>query len=276
MADENQSSPDVYPLGQGGGLMKDIINFALNNLYQYGEKLGKESQSNAQALESLRAGKPSNLSTAALQPMIGPNVVGQISPTNWAAYSPEAKAILTETFNKFPRLFERVQKTPSNLHVSVAPGAELATKNASGVMRSVSPYFDEIQLAKTQRIEGTGQPNRGVGDTLNWRSVPADEMRPDLQTTVHELQHHINAPRLLQKSPADAADQATIGMLLKEIMYNKDIGSLHNRYSQYKTAALDPNSWNMPITSPHKLGVAGGSKPIPGINSFEKTPWSQS
>lgn len=265
MADDKQVPNDVYPLGLGGGLLKDVLNFALNNLYQYGQRLGKESESNAQALERLRAGKPSNLSTSALQPMIGPNVVGQISPTNWSNYSPEAKAILTEVFNKFPRLFERVQKTRPDLHVSVLEGSDLTSRGATGVMRSVNPYFDEIQLGKTQRIEGAPVSKTPVGDAINWRSLPADEMRPDLETTVHELQHHINQPRLMQKGPADAADQATIGLLLKDLMFNKDIGSLNKRYSQYRDAAFDPKKWNMPIKNPHSRGMF----------DFKETPWSQ-
>ena len=263
MADDNQ---DIYPLGQGGGLMKDILNFALNNIYQYGQKLGKESESNAQALDRIRAGGKSGLSTAGLQPMLGPNVVGQISPTNWASFSPEAKAILTETFNKFPRLFQRVQKTPSNLHVSVGNENALANRNASGVMRSVNPYYDEIQLGKTERM--TSQPSKSaVGDAINWKSIPGDEMRPDLETAVHELQHHVNQPRLQQARPEDAADQATIGLLLKDLMYNKDISSLQNRADQYRLALGDKPTWSRDIVSPHAKDASG--------YNFRPTPWSQ-
>ena len=262
MANEQQ---DVYPLGQGGGLLKDILNFALNNVYQYGQRLGNDSSRVSRGLENVRAGRPSGLGASEFQPLIGPNVVGQISPSNWANYSPEAKAILTETFNKFPRLFERVQKTPANLHVRVVDRAEMP--NYGGMQKSINPYFDEIALAKRQRMEGT-QSNRGVGDTLNWRSIPSDQLKPDVTTTVHELQHHINQPKMRTTDPADLA---TIGTLLNDIMYNKDVGSLTERLGQYKAAALDKTTWNKPIMSPHRVEPTS----IPGHVGFGKEPWSQ-
>src|SRR5678815_5010748 len=35
---------DIYPLGQGNGLISDIINFGLNNIYQYGQRTKASNQ----------------------------------------------------------------------------------------------------------------------------------------------------------------------------------------------------------------------------------------
>src|SRR5678815_5792910 len=57
---------DIYPLGQGNGLISDIINFGLNNIYQYGQRTKASNQRMGQAMGDIQAGGSPDLS-----PLVG-------------------------------------------------------------------------------------------------------------------------------------------------------------------------------------------------------------
>src|SRR5689334_7219474 len=61
-APRTQTPQDIYPLGQGKGLLPDAINFALNNIYQYGQRTKAVNQKMGQAMGDIQAGGSPDLS----------------------------------------------------------------------------------------------------------------------------------------------------------------------------------------------------------------------
>ncbi len=60
--DQPQEKPkeqpqDIYPLGLGHGALVDLLNFGLNNLYQYGQGAAQKGQQMNSLFEAMRSGQ---------------------------------------------------------------------------------------------------------------------------------------------------------------------------------------------------------------------------
>src|SRR5678810_1009810 len=99
---------DIYPLGQGNGLISDIINFGLNNIYQYGQRTKASNQRMGQAVGDIQAGGRPNLS-----PLVGdivstsPLYTGLI---NWSGMTDPARAMIPVSYTHL-----RAHETGRNL-----------------------------------------------------------------------------------------------------------------------------------------------------------------
>jgi hypothetical protein len=55
---QRQEQPeDVYPLGLGGSLLRDLMNFGLNNIYQYGKRTEGTNRQMSDLMQAIQAGQ---------------------------------------------------------------------------------------------------------------------------------------------------------------------------------------------------------------------------
>lgn len=182
---------DIYPLGQDRGLIPDIINFGLNNLYQYGQKTGETNRQTSQVFSDLQAGK---------NPDLGP-LTGDILSTsplytgviNWAGMTDPAKAMLQKFGQRYPKMIGAAEAMPAVLEASINPLEE----GVAGALSKPLPSAHFMELSP--------------------------EYSSNLSTIGHELQHSLNAPRVAGTNPLDAL---TIGTLLQDILPPNRRGSL--------------------------------------------------
>ena len=226
---------DIYPLGQQGGLLKDILNFALNNLYQYGKKTEAANQERARLFADLKGGRSNPQAMRGLMDEamnINP-VMGKIQPGGWAAHSPEAKAMLNNFADAFPETFRRVLKSPQDL--------------LSAVTDKLPPQAAAM-LSKH-------------GDTHILRARP--NYAPELATVGHEIQHHLNADRVAKTNPLDAL---TIGTLLREHIPTGYRGSLNTVLDK---AIAPPKGFHEKLSGPFKELMQFFTGSNPALNKLE-------
>lgn len=141
-------------------------------------------------------------------------IAGQITPEIWQGMDAGTKGVMRAFFDKFPDVEKAVQAIKTPLVPKVVAREAMP---GEGILGSVAKkrdmlgdLSDEMHLLKSPRLPGFN---------------PSDE------TLVHELQHHINEPRVAATDPADAG---TIGTLLKDILseHGADFGSLDQRTQQ--------------------------------------------
>ena len=54
---KEQPPEDIYPLGLGGGVLRDLLNFGLNNIYQYGKRTEGTNRQMGDLLQAIQAGQ---------------------------------------------------------------------------------------------------------------------------------------------------------------------------------------------------------------------------
>jgi hypothetical protein len=189
---------DIYPLGLGGGLLNDALNFALNNVYQYGQRTKESNQRMGGAMNTIASG-----GSADLGPLIRDAV--NVSPINaglinWTGMTDPAKAMLQRFGRVYPNMMNTMEKAPQILEASIQPN--LASDVAGALSKPVpSAHFMEI----------------------------APNYADNLFTIGHEMQHSLNAPRVAATNPLDAL---TIGTLLHDILPAGNRGSLNTVLSK--------------------------------------------
>jgi hypothetical protein len=182
---------DIYPFGQGNGLMTDIVNFGLNNIYQYGQKTGETNRRMSNAINEVQAGR---------SPDLGPLTSDIISTSplytgviNWGGMTEPAKQMLQKFGQRYPKMIGAAEKAPSVLEASIN---DLGPETAGALSKPVpSAHFMEV----------------------------APNYSSSLPTIGHEIQHSLNAPRVAGTNPLDAL---TIGTLLHDLLPAGNRGSL--------------------------------------------------
>ena len=193
---------DVYPLGQGNGLLADALNFAMNNFYQYGNKAKDWNQRVGSTFDAIQQGKP----TTELSPLISditgysPMTAGMIKPETWKAFQPEAKAAFNVFADRYPETFKGVLDAPFDLRALVTKDMP---DQAAATYRRVTPEAGLIKLRPS------------------YAPVPS--------TLGHEIQHSLNTERVANTNPLDAL---TIATLLRDYMPANNRGSLNTLLDQ--------------------------------------------
>lgn len=194
MADQQSQPEDIYPLGQGGGLLTDALNFALNNIYQYGQRTKQSNQQMGQAMGDIQAGGSPDLSPL-VRDVVGtsPLYTGLI---NWTGMTEPAKAMLQRFGRAYPEMIGSMEKAPQILEASIA--RNLPPDVAGALSKPVpSAHFMEV----------------------------APNYADNLFTIGHEMQHSLNAPRVAATNPLDAM---TIGTLLHDLLPAGNRGTLNS------------------------------------------------
>jgi len=189
---------DIYPLGQGNGLISDIINFGLNNIYQYGQRTKASNQRMGQAMGDIQAGGSPDLS-----PLVGdivstsPLYTGLI---NWSGMTDPARAMIQRFGRAYPNMVGAMEKAPQIMEASIAK--DLPSGTAGALSKPLpSAHFMEV----------------------------APNYADNLFTIGHEMQHSLNAPRVAATNPIDAL---TIGTLLHDILPAGNRGTLNTVLSK--------------------------------------------
>ena len=189
---------DIYPLGLGKGLLTDILNFGLNNIYQYGQRAGEYNKRVSSALNTIQAGGDSNVS-----PLVGdiinssPLVAGLI---NWSGMTDPAKAMIQRFGRAYPNMIGAMEKAPQIMEASIAK--DLPSGVAGALSKPLpSAHFMEV----------------------------APNYADNLFTIGHEMQHSLNAPRVAATNPIDAL---TIGTLLHDVLPAGNRGTLNTVLSK--------------------------------------------
>lgn len=185
-------------------LLDDILGFVDEKFRQQNEQRQKAFET-FQKTGKLPAGFVSGAGGG-----VGP-IAGQITPAAWKAMDAGSKGILRQFFDKFPDVEKAVQNVTTELRPSVVPKEKMASEGLLGSVGRMKDmfgdFYDEMKLLKSPRLPG---------------------FKPSDETIVHEMQHHINDPRVTATSPEDAG---TIGLLLKDILgeHGAETGSLDQR-----------------------------------------------
>lgn len=184
---------DIYPLGQGNGLLTDIANFALNNIYQYGQRAKASNQQLSQGMSDVASGGSGDLLSDAISSARGvsPLYTGTV---NWAGMAPNAIAALKQFGQKFPAMLGAAEAAPQNITSEITSNMP---SRAAGLLRKPTP--DEHLM----------------------RFLPSYADNP--YTVGHEIQHSLNASRVAGTDPIDAL---TIGTLMRDILPSGRRGSL--------------------------------------------------
>ena len=152
---------DIYPLGQGRGLIPDIINFGLNNLYQYGQSFGPSNQRMGQVMTDIAAGKEnqdlSPLLKEAMNYSPGP-FAGTWGPIRTAG----AKQAVSALWRHSPEDVMAVRKSPRMLTLTAPKGNVLAkaqqAENTGWMPEGSAAVFDpaanEIRVAPATMVGG--------------------------------------------------------------------------------------------------------------------------
>lgn len=175
---------DIYPLGLGGGLLTDAMNFALNNIYQYGQRTKQSNQRMGEAMTNVASGKSADLGPLTSDIVsTSPLYTGLI---NWTGMTEPAKAMIQRFGRAYPNMLSAMEKAPQIMEAGITPDLP---GNVAGRLRKPIP------------------------------SAHFMDIRPDyaanLSTIGHEMQHSLNAPRVAATNPVDAL---TIGTLLKSVL----------------------------------------------------------
>ncbi|HEY7419901.1 MAG TPA: hypothetical protein VH593_32285 [Ktedonobacteraceae bacterium] len=192
---------DIYPLGQGKGLLPDAINFALNNIYQYGQRTKAANQRMGQAMGDIQAGGSPDLSPLVRDVVsTSPLYTGLI---NWSGMTEPAKAMLQRFGRAYPNMVGAMEKAPQIMEASIAK--DLPSGTAGALSKPLpSAHFMEV----------------------------APNYADNLYTIGHEMQHSLNAPRVAATNPIDAL---TIGTLLHDVLPAGNRGSLNTVLSKQVT-----------------------------------------
>lgn len=218
---------DIYPLGQGHGLGADIINFALNNLYQYGQRTKASNENMAQVMSNISQGKPAGDLGPLIQDAISVNPImaGTWGPIRTAAQKKAVSAL----WRADPEAVKAIATDPRELNLSGLmdiPNRDVMKKVQSdllgegfmpaGATATYTPSKDVIKVAPaTMRGKAfvPGDPPRFMG------LVPS---RPEYysagQTNLpeimgHEAQHFLNVPRVYQSDIPNEAATRMYGQL---------------------------------------------------------------
>src|SRR5689334_10392949 len=192
---------DIYPLGQGNGLISDIINFGLNNIYQYGQRTKASNQKMGQAMADIQGGGSPDISPLVRDAVsTSPLYTGVI---NWSGMTEPAKAMLQRFGRVYPNMVGAMEKAPQIMEASIA--RDLPSDVAGSLSKPVpSAHFMEV----------------------------APNYADNLYTIGHEMQHSLNAPRVAATNPIDAL---TIGTLLHDVLPAGNRGSLNTVLSKQVT-----------------------------------------
>ena len=218
---------DIYPLGQGHGLGADIINFALNNLYQYGQRTKASNENMAQVMSNISQGKPAGDLGPLIQDAISVNPImaGPWGPVRTAAQKKAVSAL----WRADPEAVKAIATDPRELNLSGLmdiPNRDVMKKvqadllgegfMPAGATATYTPSKDIIKVAPaTMRGKAfvPGDPPRFMG------LVPS---RPEYysagQTNLpeimgHEAQHFLNVPRVYQSDLSNEAATRMYGQL---------------------------------------------------------------
>lgn len=151
--------------------------------------------------------------TTASGPTGGGANLAHITPGTWASMEPNTKNVLRKFFDKFPDVENAVQKVGTKLLPNILPKEQVGEGLLGMVNREAGAAgepIDVMKLLKSPRLPG---------------------FNPSEETLIHELQHHINGPRVTATDPADAG---TIGLLGNDILASRgaDRNSLAYRIGQ--------------------------------------------
>jgi len=176
-------------LAQGGSLMArdEKPEWRKNLPNTLGPNLGTGVQTGMDLLDALLSFGPSPLDAAG-------GSGAQILPATWKAMAPEAKAMVTNFGNNYPKTFEKALASGPSIVPQVGPMP--GGVNAYGMLRK-------------------------PGDNVHQIIVRPDAVKRN--TLGHELQHSLNAPRVGNTNLPDAL---TIATLLKDVNPAGDRGSL--------------------------------------------------
>lgn len=232
---------DIYPLGQGQGLLSDVINFALNNLYQAGQTAASKNKRVSDIFSALQSGKAADLSplmeeASNVNPISG--VLGPIGKvTSEALGSPGAakavnqaqKKVVKALFRGDPTTLKEVVESPRMMHVGIpGAGANLSPENQrqliDEVMQGAFAHFQPHGV-KSGTVRVDPAVMRGFdrqGQLLKDRRV---EGLPDM--VVHEATHFLNEPGFLKTQQSSlSTDVGRVARAIQEF-----IG--HTRYGDY-------------------------------------------
>lgn len=209
-----KENPDIYPLGQGHGLVADLLNFGLNNLYRYGQRSGQFNDRVASALQDIQAGGHPDLSPLVSDIIsTNPASAGVLGPIRTQAQKQVVKAM----WRADPEVVKAIQTDPRVLNINVPgsgygdplraakmaymwgemPEGAAATYNASRGIR-VGPAtlrgaaFDPAKVIMPPAYSPWANPIRTVDQLVTQKggmtSLP--------EAAAHEGHHFLNEPRI--------------------------------------------------------------------------------
>ena len=185
VSSNTQPKGDIYPLGQDQGLVTDVVNFALNNLYQYSNKFGETNQKRAQLFKQLKSGEKADpsLMRDLVQEATNVNPAGVIAPTG----NRVLKGLFEELRKRAPGLVKQADELSQTVFPYLVPGEMMPVANSLGVFRrSGTMPKGEIHLRGAR-------PQAEQVDTLG-----------------HELRHFLTGfdPKFSGKNPSHALETA--------------------------------------------------------------------
>jgi hypothetical protein len=206
-----------FPMGTGEGDLPSALQATAGQL----------------ALPALQTS--SSLLTKALGAAL-PKALATVAPA--AKANPQVAPLLELIRESAPRLYEKVERLPADVHFQVVPHQYMDM--AYGTHEAVNPLFHMIRLRET--LARSPEHQGLLRDVIG-----------------HEMQHALNVNRIAKMAPEDAA---TIGVLLNDVLrqYGVPHGSLTNRLHEYasKFIAYDPG-----LAFPNEAGMTPVLRAMP-------------
>jgi hypothetical protein len=231
---EPPQPPDVYPLGLGKGLMTDILNFGLNNLYQYGQSFGQTNQRIGQVMTDIAAGKE-NQDLGPLTKELLAMSPGPIAGTWGPIRTPLQKQAVRAAWRHDPERVAAVAADPQMLNVTVPkPNVETARVMQDvgwmpeGATAAFEPTRSELRVAPAtmvgghyqkpmsddifEKILGSLSPSPELQALRKRLTTPRIETRPGGTTDLpeamgHELTHFLNRDRVYSRKHWEQAPE---------------------------------------------------------------------
>jgi hypothetical protein len=200
---------DIYPLGQGKGLLTDILNFGLNNINKYGQRTADYHSNLTKAFQDIQSGKSPDLSPLIQDAIsVNPIMAGTWGPIRTGAQKKVVKAL----WRADPDAVKAIATDPRELNLSgisdVTNRDQLINlqKDMTASMfmpesaaATYTPSRDVIKVAPaTMRGNALypGEPESFMGlkpAKSEFYGIGAENLP---QTMKHEAQHFLNVPRI--------------------------------------------------------------------------------